>query len=59
MQGLSEKQRATLEHLKMIITVGATSKKWLKQMRNSKQRYNILKEWAATEASYIEDLKII
>lgn len=55
----NEKQKAGISRMKLILNVGAFTKKWQKQMRNSKQRYNILKEWSETETSYIEDLKTI
>ena len=34
--------------LKAIISVGSAIKKWTKQMKNTKQRVNILKEWIST-----------
>jgi len=34
--------------LKKRIIMAVVLKKWLKQSRNTKQRFNILKEWIAT-----------
>jgi hypothetical protein len=47
------------EQLKAILKAGAAVKFWQKQAKNSKQRVNILREWVATEHSYIEDLRTI
>ena len=47
------------QHLKLILNVGASLKKWKKIASKSKDRYNRLKELVITEKDYHDDLVTI
>lgn len=40
--------KKNIAKLKMTLCVGNALKKWTKQMKNTRQRNNILKEWIST-----------